>query len=491
MQKIIPLGLVFLAIFIIPIIVSVSAQSQTLVHGNFPKLKDTTAILSYSYVGDNGEAVFANDTEIKNGKFEIILSLNRPTWINIRINNENLFSGNFSGERSIIVIPADSIVLDISDYGYENIIASGRGTTKFDFIATRIKERIIEGKQNHPLNPSIEDNLNYVDEELEREESRAQNFCARLKKEEYTILLAKKYVEYYDAVTRRLIKQSLSEEEYSLVKDTFLHSDRVDFLRNLDPLLTSALYDSYYVVMNEIAYLDRIVSRKRRFTDDETNDIVFKYKVLRDYYDGYKVKDNILGKFLIGRIVRLNIDKPLEDCIMDFLENADPNSNIYKMVLDRKEQSLAKLSKGLEIDDYSFIDSLGQKKFISDFKGKVMVLDFWFNRCYGCALITPQLNDIKECFEGKDVTFVSINIDKNKETWLSGIGKFAPLNAVHLNTFFKGNNHPMIKYFQITALPTLVIIDKQGRIFSSRATRPYQQDSKGKLMEEIEEALSL
>lgn len=477
-----------MAIFLIPIIVSVSAQNRTVIYGNFPKFKDSISILSYSYIGNEGEIKNAPDTEIKNGIFKIVLSINSPRWISIDVNNKNLFHKDFL-EFAMIITPSDSIVLDIHDYGLENINATGKGAAKFNFTKALVHERKTKLKRKIPLNESISDFIYHTEKDLVLLEELIENFRPILSEIGYNVMLAKTYVEAYNLVTKRFVEIELSEDELQLAKKVVLHNRRFKFLRELDPAYSYVLPGSYYTILSELAYLNRIISTGRKFTLEETNDLVFKYNILKYYYTGYKIKDNVLGRFLIVRLRKKNIDEKLENCIQDFLSNADRKNNSYRIVKDLKDQSINKLAKGSIIENYSFIDSLGNEKFLSDFKGKVTIIDFWFNLCYGCALITPQLNEIKEHFKGQDVTFVSINIDKDKKNWLKGIGKFAPLHAIHLNTNFEGISHPMIKYFQITAMPTLIILDKQGRIFNQRATLPTLPDTKERLVAEIEEVL--
>src|SRR5690606_26322752 len=107
--------------------------------------------------------------------------------------------------------------------------------------------------------------------------------------------------------------------------------------------------------------------------------------------------------------------------------------------------------------NFMLTDSIGNIIQFQDFLGKVVVLDFWFNGCGGCAQITPALVEVKEQFGNKeDLIFISISIDKYRKTWIQGIGKFSPKEALHLYTNGEGRESPIIEYFNIQSYPTLV-----------------------------------
>lgn len=124
---------------------------------------------------------------------------------------------------------------------------------------------------------------------------------------------------------------------------------------------------------------------------------------------------------------------------------------------------------------------------LSDFKGKVVLLDFMFNGCGGCKLMVPGMEQVEQNFEGRDVAFISISVDVDFERFKAAIGVYNTKHSLHLYTNGLGSTHDIIKHYNISAYPTIVLIDKNGNLITARAPRA---DSKQKeLIGMIDKAL--
>jgi hypothetical protein len=108
---------------------------------------------------------------------------------------------------------------------------------------------------------------------------------------------------------------------------------------------------------------------------------------------------------------------------------------------------------------------------LSDFKGKVVVMDFWFTGCINCMnFYRTSLSGAEQQFAHRpDVVFISICIDKEKSTWLRSLekGRYASKKSVNLYTEGLGDQHPVIKRYKVIAYPQPVVINKQGKIVSN------------------------
>jgi thiol-disulfide isomerase/thioredoxin len=100
-------------------------------------------------------------------------------------------------------------------------------------------------------------------------------------------------------------------------------------------------------------------------------------------------------------------------------------------------------------------DLEGERHSLTDYRGKVLVLDFWFRNCAPCIMAMPQIKEIVEQFRGKRVVVLGMNIDQEEKD-----ARFV-VNRLHLNyPTLKGEGLP--EKYNVHSCPTLVIIDQQG-----------------------------
>lgn len=154
------------------------------------------------------------------------------------------------------------------------------------------------------------------------------------------------------------------------------------------------------------------------------------------------------------------------------------------------------------IESYVFKDKQGKVVKLSDFKGKVVFIDQWFTGCGGCVYVAKALPDVEAAFKGRnDIVFLSLSVDNDRGMWLKSIspnpaGKklgythYTTESTVYVYTDGRGSDHPFIRKYNLTnTFPSLMIIDKKGRIFSSSAPRPDAIGGKEKLIEALNQAL--
>jgi thiol-disulfide isomerase/thioredoxin len=116
--------------------------------------------------------------------------------------------------------------------------------------------------------------------------------------------------------------------------------------------------------------------------------------------------------------------------------------------------------------NFALSDTTGKVYRLSDFKDKVVLLDYWYNGCGGCRLVGPYLARIEKLFEGKPVEFISITFQKG-EQWKKGIRSGDYMSAGVLNLSTEGGKvteHPALTSFDVTEFPTLIMIDKTGKL---------------------------
>jgi peroxiredoxin len=117
---------------------------------------------------------------------------------------------------------------------------------------------------------------------------------------------------------------------------------------------------------------------------------------------------------------------------------------------------------GKPCPDIGFTDMDGNKYQLSQLKGKVIVINYWFIGCGPCRRELPELNQLVEKFKGKNVLFFAFANDRfdDLKTFLEK-NKYLYQIVPDAHTIAKQNN--------INSYPTNIVIDAKGtlRFFES------------------------
>ena len=112
---------------------------------------------------------------------------------------------------------------------------------------------------------------------------------------------------------------------------------------------------------------------------------------------------------------------------------------------------------GTQAVDFDVTDIKGKKYKLSELKGKVVALNFWFVECKPCIMEMPELNELVEEFKGKEVVFLAIAINNQKQ-----LKKFLKKTDFKYKVISSGQS--VSDSYGIKGFPTNVIIDQNGLI---------------------------
>lgn len=99
---------------------------------------------------------------------------------------------------------------------------------------------------------------------------------------------------------------------------------------------------------------------------------------------------------------------------------------------------------------------------LSDFKGKVIYLDFWASWCSPCKDSFPWMNEMQAKYKDKGVIFIAINVDRKQKDAQAFLEKTP---ADFLIAFDPKGNTP--KQYDVMGMPSAFVIDKDGNILHS------------------------
>ena len=126
------------------------------------------------------------------------------------------------------------------------------------------------------------------------------------------------------------------------------------------------------------------------------------------------------------------------------------------------------LKTGSAAPDFTVKDPTGNPVKLSDYRGKVVVIDFWATWCGPCQRSLPHTNEVAAKFKGKDVVFLAVNTwdtVKAFNDWLPQHKDYDALDFV-IDTSPQASNIAGSLY-HVSGIPTQYVIDKAGKVANS------------------------
>lgn len=143
-----------------------------------------------------------------------------------------------------------------------------------------------------------------------------------------------------------------------------------------------------------------------------------------------------------------------------------------KLILTISILFLPNLANAAEIDEYTlakpfpspnieFQDEHNIIHNLSDYKGKVVLLNFWATWCEPCIHEMPALGKLAKFMADKNVSVLPISIDAKGASIVQEFYKKQKITNLPIYTDAKWD---AFKAYKLQALPTTLIIDKRGQV---------------------------
>jgi cytochrome c biogenesis protein CcmG/thiol:disulfide interchange protein DsbE len=114
--------------------------------------------------------------------------------------------------------------------------------------------------------------------------------------------------------------------------------------------------------------------------------------------------------------------------------------------------------------DFTLSDPKGAPIRLSDYKGKVVLLDFWATWCHGCQTEIPWYMEFQEKYKGQGLSVIGVAMDD--DGWKS-VKPFS--DEKKINYMIVVGNESMAKEYGVSALPVTLLIDREGKIAALHA----------------------
>jgi cytochrome c biogenesis protein CcmG/thiol:disulfide interchange protein DsbE len=121
------------------------------------------------------------------------------------------------------------------------------------------------------------------------------------------------------------------------------------------------------------------------------------------------------------------------------------------------QQKLGALAPALALKDIA-----GKDVSLADYKGKVVLLNFWATWCEPCQEEIPDLKSLQKKYEAKGFSVIGVSMDS-----LGGsvVSSFVQKNAMTYPIWIAGGDSPA--GYDVPGLPTSFLVDRKGRLVTS------------------------
>ncbi len=405
---------------------------------------------------ENQDTVYKSLVD-ENGKFKI----------KFRLDDESLFTYVGNEFTTIHLSPGDSIFMSVDARTWrefdKTLIFSGKGSekNKYYFHKSLLIDELIDSKRNELFSMNENEYLVALD-----------SACTVLN-------------EYY--------KEFVKENPHVAYKRLNIENESIEYLRK-DNILQYFLFhqktDNEFEKITTI--IDEIISNidlnnKNHILLDTYNQLIidyFRYKLYINKFDNddkkfafvlanidnsvenENIKSSVLKYFIKKWIAENNVNESTLKVIKNQL-----NPNLYYQFLQifNEENPLVIHDKAPEFHLY---DINGNEYTSSRFKGNYIYIDVWASYCSPCLKEIPYFEQLKKDFQGKNISFISISLDRKEKNWLNTIDKYK-MSEFQLRPKDDWSSDFVNDYsINHYGIPHYIIIDPRGNIVKMPGPEP-------------------
>jgi peroxiredoxin len=111
---------------------------------------------------------------------------------------------------------------------------------------------------------------------------------------------------------------------------------------------------------------------------------------------------------------------------------------------------------------FALTDANGSSVRLTDYRGRIVLLDFWATSCGGCKVEIPWYKEFADKYKSNGLAVIGVSLDD--DGWKI-VKPFLAKNPINYPVVIGGEN--LIKLYGIESMPTTLLIDRDGNIAAS------------------------
>lgn len=221
--------------------------------------------------------------------------------------------------------------------------------------------------------------------------------------------------------------------------------------------------------------LSRMISVKKTLYPDSIPEISRELAATRELSPTRAISDSLCAKYITNILLDGKITTMYEADVLteevDKLITDEGKRDEYHAIIEKAKT----LFTGSDAIDFEIVDTGGKVHRLSDFKGKVVYIDFWATWCLPCCLEIPHMEKIAARYAGDSrIVCMSVSFDKDLDNWREKLDMDKP-QWPQYRTDDAGQEITLAYGFR--GIPRFMLFDKEGKIVTVYAPRPSEYDS--------------